>query len=413
MKLSEIREIAQSQRKRLEGSDLGLPRESLATLPDIVSHALIVSGIRRCGKSTILHQFTKRIGKPYFYFNFDDLRLSAFSVPDFGLLDAIIAESGDSFIFFDEIQSTPNWELYVRQKLDERFQIIITGSNSSLLGGELGTKLTGRHITKELYPFSYSEFLDFSKASRSLQTLEKYLESGGFPEYLKTGNEDILVQLQQDILYRDVAVRYGIRDIASLKRLLTYLISNAGHLVSPSKLTGTIGVKSPSTVLEYFSHLETSYLIHQVPRFAWSAKAQSLAPKKVYIVDPGLARTGSLSFSPDTGSRLENFVFLEYRRRTDDIYYFGEGDRECDFIVNPHGGKPQCVQVCWTLTKDNEEREIAGLVSALDFFGLSEGFIITADTSDTILINGKTIRVVPAHKDSAPNHWQASATVRT
>ena len=287
--------------------------------------------------------------------------------------------------------------LLALEYLDERFQILATGSNASLLGGELGTKLTGRHITKELYPFSYSEFLDFKKEPRCLESLGKYLELGGFPEYLKTGNDDILAQLQQDILYRDVAVRYGIRDVASLKRLLTYLISNAGRLVSPSKLTGTIGVKSPSTVLEYFSHLETSYLIHQVSRFAWSAKAQSLAPKKVYIVDPGLVRNGSVSFTPDSGSRLENFVFLEYRRRTDDIFYFSDGDRECDFIVYPHGGKPRCVQVCWTLTRDNEDREIGGLLSALDFFGLSDGTIITANTSDTILKDGKTIRVMPAH----------------
>ena len=402
MKLSEVRKIARSQRERIEGADLGLTRESLASLPDIVSHALIVSGIRRCGKSTILHQFTQRIGKPFFYLNFDDLRLSAFSVPDYGLLDAIIHESGCPFLFFDEIQSAPDWELYIRQKLDERFQIIITGSNASLLGGELGTKLTGRHITKELHPFSYSEFLAFKGISACFGTLQEYLGSGGFPEYLKTGNEDILSQLQQDILYRDVAIRHGIRDIASLKRLLTYLVSNAGYPVSPSKLTGTIGVKSPSTVLEYFSHLEASYLLHQIPRFAWSAKAQSLAPKKVYIADLGLIRTGSLSFSPNTGSLLENFVFLEYRRNTDDIYYFSDGKSECDFIVQPHSDKPYCVQVCWKLTMDNENREIAGLVAALDFFSLSDGLIITADTSDTILTNGKTIRVVPAHTLAQP-----------
>jgi hypothetical protein len=398
MKLSEIREIASSQRERIDGEEQGLPREALGLLPDIVSHALIVSGIRRCGKSTILHQFTQRIGKPFFFFNFDDLRLSAFAIPDFKLLDVVISESGCSVLFFDEIQSAPEWELYVRQKLDERFQVLVTGSNASLLGGELGTKLTGRHITKELYPFSYSEYLDFKGEVRGLPSLQKYLASGGFPEYLKTGNDDILVQLQQDILHRDIAVRYGIRDIASLKRLLTYLISNAGHLVSPSRLTGAVGVKSPSTILEYFSHLEMSYLIHLVPRFAWSAKAQSVAPKKVYVIDPGLVRTGSVSFSPDSGSRLENFVFLEYRRRTNDIFYYNDGDHECDFVVNPHGGQPQCVQVCWDLTRDNEDREIAGLLSALDFFGLSDGTILTADTSDRILKDGKSIQVVPVHQ---------------
>lgn len=377
--------------------EYGLPREFLPGLPDIVSHALIVSGIRRCGKSTLLRQFTQKTGRPFFFLNFDDLRLSNFSVPDYGLLDTAIGESGADLLFFNEIQSAPNWELYIRQKLDEGYQILITGSNASLLSNELGTKLTGRHITKELYPFSYSEYLSFKGFSRGLSSLDGYLASGGFPEFLKAGNEDILAQLQQDILYRDVAVRYGIRDVASLRRLWTFLASNAGRLVSPSKLTGTIGVQSPTTVLEYISHLETSYLVQQVQRFSWSAKAQSLAPKKIFIVDSGLIRSASVSFSPDAGFILENFVFMEFRRRTRDIYYFAENGRECDFIVGPHSGNPLCVQVCRTLTGDNEAREVEGLEAALNFFDLPSGFIVTADQSDTILRNGKTINVVPAH----------------
>lgn len=235
---------------------MGLERETLSSLPELLSHAVIVSGIRRCGKSTFLHQFTRKVGKDYFfYFNFDDIRLSSFSVPDYALIDAVIRESECTFLFFDEIQSAPEWELYIRQKLDERFQIIITGSNASLLSGELGTKLTGRHITKDLFPFSYAEFLSFTRSFRCSASLDAYLESGGFPEYLKTGNSDVLVQLQTDILYRDIAVRYGIRDVSSLKRLFTILLSNATHLISPSKLIQSVGVNSPSTVLEYFSYL--------------------------------------------------------------------------------------------------------------------------------------------------------------
>jgi len=397
MKLSEIREIALSQKERVQTQETGLERESLSFLPDIATHALIVSGIRRCGKNTLLHQFAKRLGKPFFYFNFDDLRLSSFTTADFALLDTAIGESGFTFLFFDEIQSAPDWELYVRQKLDQGFQIIITGSNASLLSGELGTKLTGRHITKELFPFSYGEFLTFRTFPRGLDSLEAYLDSGGFPEYLKTGNGDILTQLQTDILYRDVAVRYGIRDALSLKRLFTLLLSNAAHLVSPSKLIHAVGVKSPSTILEYFSHFEAAYLIQLVPRFAWSVKSQAIAPKKLYVIDSGLIKFGSLSFSPDKGSLLENFAFLEFRRHTDDIFYFSERDCECDFIVHPHGGKPLCAQVCWNLDADNEDRELRGLEAALEFFGCSSGFILTANSTDTIIRNGKTIQVVPAY----------------
>jgi Predicted ATPase (AAA+ superfamily) len=397
MKLSEIRDIAASQKGRLEGTDIGLEREALAGLPDIETHALIVSGVRRCGKSTLLHQFTRRLDRPFFYLNFDDLRLSPFSVVDYALVDTIIEEVAPRVLFFDEIQSAPDWELYIRQKLDERYQVLITGSNSSLLSRELGTKLTGRHISKELFPFSYGEFLAFKGLTRGLGSLESYLDSGGFPEYLKTGNLEIVSQLQSDILYRDIAVRYGIRDASSLIRLYSFLVSNAAHLVSPSKLVQVAGVKSPSTVLEYFSRFETSYLLQLVPRFDWSVKAQSLSPKKLYVSDSAFIRSGSVSFSPDRGALLENFVFCEARRRTTDIFYFSDGTRECDFVVNPHGGSPVCVQVCMALNTENEGREIEGLEAALAFFGISSGYIITADSVDTILRNGRTIRLLPAH----------------
>jgi predicted AAA+ superfamily ATPase len=133
-----------------------------------------------------------------------------------------------------------------------------------------------------------------------------------------------------------------------------------------------------------------------VPRFSWSAKVQSLAPKKLYIVDPGLIHTGSLSFTKNSGALLENFVFQELRRVTDDIYYFSEKDGECDFIVHPHAGAPLCIQVCRELTQDNQERELRGLISALSYFNLTEGFIITADTTDEILQDGKKIHIIPA-----------------
>jgi len=133
-----------------------------------------------------------------------------------------------------------------------------------------------------------------------------------------------------------------------------------------------------------------------VPRFAWSAKAQSLAPKKLYIVDAGLIAVGSVSFTSNQGAILENMVFMELRRTTSDIFYFAERDSECDFIVNPHGATPRCLQVCARLTHDNETREIRGLTAALSHFNLDEGTIITADTRDEIVHAGKRIHIRPA-----------------
>jgi len=286
--------------------------------------------------------------------------------------------------------------------LDEGFQVVITGSNASLLSRELGSRLTGRHISRELFPFSYREFCEYSGQN----SLKNYLEKGGFPEYLKTGNADILVQLQSDILYRDIAVRYAIRDVSSLRRLYVYMVSNPAQLFSPSRLTGIAGVKSPTTVLEYISFFEAAYLIHLLPCFAWSVKAQSLAPKKAYIADSGLVKTGSLSFSSNNGALLENCVYNCLRAGTGtgglssdrDLYYFtGKGGGECDFISGPQGNR-DCIQVCWELNADNEEREINGLLEALNFFDLDSGTILTFDSEDVIFTDGKEIDVKPVWK---------------
>jgi predicted AAA+ superfamily ATPase len=406
MKQSEVKEIGITQKLALENQEPGLYRQALSELPDITSHALVVSGIRRCGKSTLLRQFVQKLGRPYFYLNFDDIRLSSFAYTDFALVDKAVADSGANLIFFDEVQSVERWELYVRQKLDEGFQFVITGSNASLLSRELGSRLTGRHIAKELFPFSYKEFCEFTAQEAGSVSLSDYLEKGGFPEFLKTGNADIVSQLQLDILHRDIATRYGIRDATSLQRLFVYLVSNPAQLFSPSKLTGVAGVKSPTTVLEYISFFEAAYLVHLLPCFAWSVKAQSLSPKKVYIGDAGLIKTGSISFSGNYGALLENCVYNSLRIKAGsrgspslrNIYYFAtKKGGECDFVVNPHDN-PSCIQVCWELTSDNQDREINGLLEAMDFFNVDEGEILTHDAEDTILINGKKINVMPAWK---------------
>ena len=396
MKLSDIFDAYTAQKAILAAQESGHKRSLLKELPDIQTHALVVSGIRRCGKSTLLRQFVKKLKNDFFYLNFDDLRLADFSHADYRLLDRVISDTGAPLLFFDEIQSAKNWELYIRQKLDEGYKVAITGSNASLLSRELGTHLTGRHISKELFPFSYREFCSFKGFKAGRESLDAYLKDGGFPEYLKTGNTEILSQLQADILYRDIAVRYGIRDVSSLRRLYKYLVSNPGQKISPSKLIHTAGVKSPATVLEYFSYFEAAYLIHSISCFAWSVKAQSLAPKKVYIADPGIIKTSSVSFSGNYGALLENFVYNNLKILSADIYYFtGKGGGECDFIIGPHE-QPQCVQVCYELSIDNQDREIKGLLEAMDFFESRKGIIITHNTEDLIRTAGKEISVIPA-----------------
>ncbi len=395
MKYSEIQAVAIEQKEILYSFELGTVRELLELLPLTNTHALVVSGIRRCGKSVLLHQFIRNEIDDVFYFNFADIRLYDFLASDFILLDELIKESNKKILFFDEIQIIDGWELYVRQKLVQSVRVIITGSNARMLSVELGTNLTGRHITKELFPFSYNEFCQFFSYRHNMESYLSFIQTGGFPEYLKTGNSELLSFLLEDILHRDIAARHSIRDISGLKRLCVYVMSNMAKPVSPSKLTSVIGVKSSSTVLEYLSYFESSYLVNLIPRFSWSVKGQMLSEKKVYVVDNGLVNVASVSASKDLGRKFENAVYWSIRRKTKKIWYYSDGNSECDFIYQKNEDY-FAIQVCYALNGDNQEREIKGLIAALQFFKLTEGVILTIDQTDKILKDGYTIQVVPA-----------------
>ena len=223
--------------------------------------------------------------------NFESAKLYTFSINDFQILDEIVAEKNCKWLIFDEIQIVDGWELYVRQKLDEGFKILITGSNASLLSKELGTKLTGRHITKELFPFSFGEFCSFKKLEFNEQSLENYLSLGGFPAYLKDQNNEIHTALLDDIIYRDIAVRHQIRDVKSLKQLVVFLATNCSKLISANKLKQYINVKSTATIQEYLHYFEQSYLIQLVPKFSYSQKVQLVNPRKIYFCQSTWGRT--------------------------------------------------------------------------------------------------------------------------
>jgi predicted AAA+ superfamily ATPase len=392
-----ISQVFNSQRENNLLRDTGLKREALQTLPDLSAYALIVSGIRRCGKSTLLFQLLKERYPDALYLNFEDPRLYEFERKDFVRLDKVIAATGSKVLLFDEIQIIPEWERYVRQKLDEGYKLMITGSNASLLSRELGTKLTGRHITKELFPFSYQEFNSFKQLKPSTDSLLQYLDIGGFPEYVKQGANEILNHIFDDILIRDIAVRYGIRDVKTLQRLALYLVSNVGKMVTATRLKNLFEVGSTNTITEYLSHLEDSYLLHLVPKFSHSLRKQLINPRKVYAIDTGMISVNSGSFTNDNGWKLENLVYLHLRRSYREIYYFLEKG-ECDFIVFVNGVAVEVVQVCFDLNPDNLDREMNGVVEALTTLKLKEGKIITVHQKERYEKEGCIIDVIPCHE---------------
>ncbi len=389
--------VIDQQKNRINTKDTGLKREFIPSILSLSSHALIISGIRRCGKSTLLMQMIKEMkDEDLLFLNFESPQLYDFSLSDFMRLDNIISRKQSKTLFFDEIQIVEGWEIYIRQKLDEGFKIVITGSNASLLSKELGTKLTGRHISQELFPFSFSEFLNFKGLNPSANNLMYYMKTGGFPEYLKTNDEEQILSLFNDILIRDIVTRYGIRDIKSLQRLASYLFSNIGNRISASKLKQALSIGATSTILSWFSHLELSYLISFLPMFSYSTKAQLINPKKIYAIDLGLIEIISNNLTEDIGRKLENLIYLHLRKKYNELFYFDESG-ECDFVVMQKGQIIDLIQVCYELTPDNLKRELNGLFKAMRFFNIHKGTIVTFSNKDFIKENGFEINVVSAY----------------
>lgn len=395
LRQEEIARVIDSQQEYFQGKDQGLIRESLSKIPIVESYATIITGLRRCGKSTLLLQLMNQKNQNAIYLNFEDIRLIAFEPSDFPRLYSEIKQRAVQVIFFDEVQLIEKWEIFVNQLLREGFFVFVTGSNASLLSGELGTHLTGRHLSMELFPFSYQEFISFTSSAVSYESLEAYLKIGGIPEFVKSKNELIIAALLDDILVKDIAVRHGIRDIASLKQLALYLLSNLGVPTSANKLVGMFGIKSAVTILDFFSYFQNSYLMDFVPQFSYSLKAQNRNPKKVYALDLGLATAVSTSFSENNGRKLENLIYLHLRRKYNSIHYFIEKG-ECDFVVSEKGKVTHAIQVCYQISDENFSREYKGLLQALDFFNLEIGWIVTANQRDRLEESGKTVELIPA-----------------
>lgn len=393
----EIALVIDSQRETFLKQDSGFTRDALTYIPVAESFATIITGIRRCGKSTLLLQLLRRDYQDAVYLNFDDIRLSGFETGDFTRLHREIEKREIKVLFFDEIQIVESWEKYINQLLREGYKVFITGSNASMLSVELGTHLTGRHLSMELFPFSYSEFIRFKELENGENAVLGYLKTGGIPEYLKTGISVVLNTLVDDILMRDIAVRHSVRDINSLRQLTAFLITNIGNLVSANKLVGMFDIKSPATFLEYFSFLKDAYLLDFVPMFSHSLKVQARNPKKVYVMDMGLYTENSVSTSDNIGRRLENLIFLHLRRKYKHIFYYKDKG-ECDFIAMEKSAVKEAIQVCLTVNNENFDREYNGLLGAMQNLGLKEGCIVTLNQSDQFEINDMTIKMVPAYE---------------
>lgn len=413
-----LKEIVLEQDKDRQVLDTGIPRTALnvalrhADLP----HAVVVSGVRRCGKSTLLDQVLgRRYPQGVYYLNFEDERLVDFGVEDFNHLYEVFLEvHGERTIFFfDEIQNVPQWEVFVRRMQGKGCKFFITGSNASLLSKELGTKLTGRNVSVELFPFSFAEYLAFkgvvlTATSLSLTTeraaikrqFDEYLKHGGMPEFLKYQDTTILKRVYEDILYRDIVARYGIKQVKPLRELGLYLLSNLGGTFSYNNLKNVLGVGSMNTIKSYTDFLENSYLIFLVSKFSYSLKEQFVAQRKIYCIDNGLADAVAFQFSKNKGKFLENMVFLALRRRFSDIYYYKTSNMlEVDFLVKVGAKDLRLIQVTDNLDNyKTRQREIDALLKAMEELHLKKALILTDDGEEDIVSGNNTIAVRPVYK---------------
>ena len=393
-----LEQVIVSQRNTLESLELGTTRKETKETKAQDSFALIIMGIRRCGKSTLLHQLIKK-EKIAYYLNLEDPRLDGFQLSDFNkielLMKKIYGERGTYFL--DEIQNVEKWEKFVRYLVDKKEKVILTGSNASLLSKELGTKLTGRNLKIEMFPFSFNEFSLFYKEKPSLKLFYKYLYKGGFPEYLKLNNPEILNNLLSEIVIKDIAIRFKIKNTKILNKIAIFLSSHVGKEFSYNSIKKMFDIKSLQSVIDYISFFEDAYLIFTLPKFSYSYKVQQISPKKAYSIDNGFSYKNTTSFSKDLGKMLENMVFLHLRRKYHNIFYFQEKG-ECDFVIKENEKITQAVQVCYDFNEENKNREINGLLEAMEKFDLKKGLILTYDQEDNFNIKGRVITLVPAWK---------------
>lgn len=385
----------------------------------------VIVGARRSGKSYIMKQLAKWLMEKKGVSKFNILIVN-FEDPRFANLNTTLLQEifdfyletyqpkGEIYIFLDEVQEVEKWEKWVRtmQELGKA-NLIISGSNSKLLSGELATVLTGRHLDMTVMPLSFREFLNFSglkiknkreiiRNDRQLKILfNEYLKFGSFPlVVLGQDKENILLSYFDDIVNKDLIKRYKIRKTQEIKSLLKLYLSNISTPITFSSSGKFLNI-SVVSVERFSAYLEASYAVFFLKRFSFKVKEQEKSPRKVYAVDTGLANMVGFRFSENLGRFAENLVFLELKRRTYlnpwmEIYYWKSlGQEEVDFLVKEEKKVKQLLQVCWDVQDQNtKKREVKALLKAMKEFGLKRGTVITQDFEGEEKFEEKKIQYV-------------------
>src|SRR3989338_4661496 len=348
---------------------------------------IALTGIRRCGKTTIMYQMIEVLLKSFnesqiLYINLDDELLKKESLETiYTTYKQYKNPELPSFIFLDEIQNIDEWERFIKKyyDLNEKVKFVVSGSSASLLKGEFSTLLTGRNITFTIMPLSFREFVEFANVNynndhnnktdykeitsadkiKIFHELVSFFEYCGFPEvYFKEPEikKILLKQYFDDIIYKDIVKRHNV-NAKKVIDLALYLLTNFAASFTIRKIRNFTGL-SIDSIKDYISYVEDSYMIILVDHFSYSLKEQATLTKKVYTLDCGLRNTTAFKFSSDIGRLAENIVCVELKRRGENIYYW-KGKSEVDFVIKNNDNTLTAINVTYSDKIDN--REIAGL----------------------------------------------------
>ena len=353
----------------------------------------VVTGIRRCGKSTLFELYKKYLlengvnKNQIISLNFENPKDMIFNdwKELYTYIENKLLPDKMNYIFLDEIQVIPNFEktvdgLFINKKVD----LYITGSNSYMLSGELATYLTGRYMQIHMLPLSFKEYLNHYGSDNELKKYDTYIQNGGFP-YLLNLNEDkdlirnYLDGIYNTVLMKDVISRNNIKDTMMLESIIKFIFDNIGQLVSTNKISNTLNSNnrknSVNTVESYLTNLIDSYIIYKISRYDIKRKEYLKTGDKYYVCDLGL-RNYLLGGVKDYGSILENIIFLELKRRGYEIYIGKYDDEEVDFVIKNNDGI-KYIQVALSVRdEDTLKRELTSLKNIKDNY---PKYLITLD----------------------------------
>lgn len=382
----------------------------------------VLVGVRRAGKSYILYgQIQKLIasGKTWdeiLYLNFEDERLAGMELSDLNSILEVHARVSDKrpMLFLDEIQNVDGWEKFARRVADNKYHVVITGSNVKMLSTDVAAVLGGRYLTREVFPFSFDEYLAINgidsqdklltattdRRALLMRHFEEYFQFGGFPECATLPvKRDYLISLYQKIFLGDIAARHRIENIFALRVLFKKLAENVMHPISFSRATNIVastGVKiGKPTVINYLEYAKNAYLLLTVPNIADNLTERVTNPK-YYFIDNGIISLLALDIR---SSLLENLVALALIRRygtKDAVYHYNHGI-EVDFYIPE---TETAIQVSYSIGSSDEtfDRETKALLKIGERLGVRHRIIITYEEESIIEKEGVSIEVIPAWK---------------